>query len=81
MKFVPMDPINNIQALFQIMAWHQSGDKPLSEPMMFFIYGPIYASLGLTDKVERPLIFIKAPSGGCKVCEYLTHWGLMALLW
>ena len=48
MKFVPMDPINNIQALFQIMAWHQSGDKPLSEPMMFFIYGPIFASLGLT---------------------------------
>ena len=60
MKFVPMDPINNIQALFQIMAWHQSGDKPLSEPVMFFIYGPIYhsASLGLTvlNKLGRKTI-------------------------
>ena len=26
--------INNILALVQIMAWHQPGDKPLSEPMM-----------------------------------------------
>ena len=29
-----MGPINNIPALVQIMAWHRSGDKPLSEPMM-----------------------------------------------
>ena len=29
-----MGPISNIPALAQIMAWHQSGDKPLSEPMM-----------------------------------------------
>ena len=34
LKFVPKGPINNIPALVQIMAWHQSGDKPLSEPMM-----------------------------------------------
>ena len=33
-KFVPKDPINNIPALVQIMAWPRSGDKPLSEPMM-----------------------------------------------
>ena len=33
-KFVPKVPINNIPALVQIMAWHHSGDKPLSEPMM-----------------------------------------------
>ena len=26
--------INNIPALVWIMAWHQQGDKPLSEPMM-----------------------------------------------
>ena len=32
--FVPKDPINNIQALVQIMAWRRPGDKPLSEPMM-----------------------------------------------
>ena len=33
-KFVPMGPINNIPALIQIMAWHQPGDKTLSETMM-----------------------------------------------
>ena len=31
---VPKDPINDIPALVQIMAWRRPGDKPLSEPMM-----------------------------------------------
>ena len=34
LKFVPKIRINNISALAQIMAWHQPGDKPLSEPMI-----------------------------------------------
>ena len=34
LKFVAQGPINNIPALVQVMAWHRSGDKPLSEPMM-----------------------------------------------
>ena len=34
LKFVPKDPINNIPALVQIMAWRRPGDKPLSEPRM-----------------------------------------------
>ena len=34
LSFVPKGPIDNIPALVQIMAWHPSGDKPLSEPMM-----------------------------------------------
>ena len=33
-KFVPKGPINNITALVQIMAWRQTGNKPLSEPMV-----------------------------------------------
>ena len=33
-KFVPKGPISNIPALFQIMAWRRTGDKPLSETMM-----------------------------------------------
>ena len=33
LKFAPKGPINNIPALFQIMAWRRPGDKPLSEPM------------------------------------------------
>ena len=27
-------PINNEATLLQMMAWHQGGDKPLSEPML-----------------------------------------------
>ena len=34
LEIVPKDPINNIPALVQIMAWHPPGDKPLSEPVM-----------------------------------------------
>ena len=34
LKFVPNGAINNIPALFQIMTWRRSGDKPLSETMM-----------------------------------------------
>ena len=30
----PKCPTENIPALVQIMAWHWSGDRPLSEPMM-----------------------------------------------
>ena len=48
LKFVAKSPINNIPALVQIMAWSQSGDKPLSEPMMVsFLL--IYASFGLNE--------------------------------
>ena len=34
LKFVSTGPINNIPALIQIMAWHRTDDKPLSEPVM-----------------------------------------------
>ena len=34
LKFVLKGPIDNIPALVQVMAWHRSGAKPLSEPMM-----------------------------------------------
>ena len=34
LKFVPKGPINNIPAFDQIMVWHRTGNKPLSEPMM-----------------------------------------------
>ena len=33
LEFVPKGPVNNIPALFQIMAWHRPGDKPLSVRM------------------------------------------------
>ena len=34
LKFVPKVPINNIEALVEIMAWCCSGNKPISETMM-----------------------------------------------
>ena len=34
LKFVPRGPINNIPALFQIMAWRRTGNNPFSEAMM-----------------------------------------------
>ena len=33
LKFVPMGPIDNESVLVQVMAWHLTGNKPLSEPM------------------------------------------------
>ena len=34
LKFVPKSPIDNKAALFQVMAWCRTGDKPLPEAMM-----------------------------------------------
>ena len=33
-KIVVKGPIKNIPALVQIMGWRQTGDKPLTEPML-----------------------------------------------
>ena len=48
LQFVAKGPINSIPALVQIMAWHQPGDKPSSEPMMVRL-SHIYASLSLNE--------------------------------
>ena len=34
LKFVPRSSIDNKPALVQVMAWHQTGNKPLPEPML-----------------------------------------------
>ena len=34
LNFAPKDPIDNKSALVQVMAWCQTGNKPLSEPML-----------------------------------------------
>ena len=38
LKLVPSSPIDNKPALFQVMAWRLTGDKPLPEPMMTQIF-------------------------------------------
>ena len=49
LKFVPKGLVNNIPALVKIMAWHQPGDKPLSEPMVVSLPMHIYVSLVLNE--------------------------------
>ena len=34
LKFVSEGPIDNKAALVQVMAWRQTGNKPLPEPML-----------------------------------------------
>ena len=34
LKFVPRSPIDNNPTLVRVMAWRQTGDKPLPEPVM-----------------------------------------------
>ena len=34
LKFAPNGPINNDTALVQVMAWCQTGNNPLPEPML-----------------------------------------------
>ena len=54
LKFVPMDPINNMPGLVQIMVGRQTGDrdKPSSEPMITYFPGAyVYASIGLNDQI------------------------------
>ena len=45
LKFVLKDLTDNKSALVQAMAWHQTGDKPLLEPMLDE-FADIYAALG-----------------------------------
>ena len=36
LNFVPYGPIHDMPTLIQIMAWRQSGDKPLSDSIMAY---------------------------------------------
>ena len=36
LKFIPKGPVNDITALFQIMAWYLPGGKPLPKPMTVY---------------------------------------------
>ena len=73
LKFVPMGPINNIQALVQIMAWRRSGDKPLYEPMMVSLLTHICVTR--PQWVNSFLLLHWAPN------QYLNQWLLDSLLY
>ena len=70
LEFVSKEPINTILALVQIMAWHRSGDKPLSEPMI--VYRCTFASLGLNELNPLALLKVLLSSGHCGICQALT---------
>ena len=66
LKFVRKGPIDNNPTLVQIMAWRRSGDKPLSEPMMF--------SLPTHICVTRPQWVKRGTIHNVGWCIYLYLW-------
>ena len=68
LKFVPKDPINNILALVQIMAWCRSGDKPLSEPMMVSL--PTHICVTRPQCVNVPFYVVKSSSLPAQMCLF-----------
>ena len=46
LRFFPKGPIDNKSTLVQVMAWHQTGDKLLPEPLLTQ-FTDTYAALGV----------------------------------
>ena len=67
LKYIPKGPIKDNPALFQMMAWHRPGDKPLFEPMMNILLTFIC--------ITQPQ-WVKADMGPCCL---LGTWELIAL--
>ena len=61
LKFAPQDPINNIPALVQIMAWRLPGDNTLSEPMMVRLQTHICVTRPQWVNAERVLAVTATP--------------------
>ena len=68
LKFFPNGPINNILALFQIMAWRRPGDKPLSEAMMVCL--PTHIC------VTRPQ-WVKPHCCKCNILDVSMQWNMV----
>ena len=64
-NYIPKGPIDNKSALVQVMAWHRTGDKPLSEPIQTQFadaymrhQGLIYFCLGFsTLGIHQPIYY------------------------
>ena len=65
MKFVPKGPMNNIPALVQIIAWHQPGDKPLSELTMLSLLTHICIICLQWVKEDKDLLIQHSQYFGC----------------
>ena len=79
LKFVPKGPINNISALFQIMAWRRPGDKPWSEPMLVSLLTHICVTRPQWVKVYTKLPYEPLTCIWCSecltscICSYLLY--------
>ena len=78
LKFVPICPINNIQALSQIMAWCRPGDKPLSEPTMaslmkhICVTRPQWVHDIEQNKAQKMCIFHSYTGILCSMCQFMA---------
>ena len=75
LKFVPKGPINNILSLVQIIAWRRSGDKLLSEPMMFSLRTHICATrpqwVKDTNRIHHPTYIWRIICVHVYICLYV----------
>ena len=73
LKFVPKCPIDKMTALVQIMAWCQTGDKPLSEPMMTYVFNAyMHHSVSMIRDLALSIsIMVIRLSDGCDIRRYL----------
>ena len=69
LKFVPRSPIDNKVALVQVMVWHQTGFKPLSEPMMVW-----FTDVALGEMSQSSWL---TSSWSYSSPEMIYHYGLM----
>ena len=72
LKFVPKGPINNNPTLVWIMAWHQPGDKPLSETMMVIL--PTHICVTRPQWVNTPLLDKSLYEVGNQINIYHACW-------
>ena len=71
--FVPRVQINNIPALFKIMAWHRLGAKPLSAPSVLLKHICITRPHWVKWLLKEPLHWRASLHCGCFVSVILRH--------
>ena len=71
-------PINNIPALFQIMAWRRPGNKPLSEPIMVSLLTHI--CITRLQWVNKEIKSVISTWCWCQECNgYISSWRLICI--
>ena len=67
LKFVPKGSIDNNSALISFMAWHKTGDKALSEPMLVCCTDAYMHHLASMSEGDQPGPYILA---ACQICKW-----------